>query len=279
MTQAPASLTAKDISLGHRKGENLLQAVSFAVQPGELVGLVGANGAGKSSLMSVLAGLRSPREGEILLHGEPLAKIDKRERAQKLAYLPQSRLVHWPIKVRDLVALGRLPYLRPFAKPTATDREAIDRALAMTDTAQFADRQADTLSGGELARVLLARALAQTPTVLLADEPTAALDPAYQFRILNLLRRAVGQGIAVVAVLHDLALAARYCDRLILLHQGGIHKAGRPADVLTEETVETVYGVRVRIFDAGGGLSVMPIDLSEKHDSNKPPSGRGAYNP
>ncbi len=275
MTQPPASLAVNGISLGHRKGEDLLKEVSFAVQPGELVGLVGANGAGKSSLMHVLAGLRTPSEGEILLHGKPLDRVDKRECAQKLAYLPQSRLVHWPIKVRDLVALGRLPYLRPFAKSTGTDREAIERALAMTDTAQFAERQADTLSGGELARVLLARALAQTPTVLLADEPTAALDPAYQFRILNLLRRAVGQGIAVVAVLHDLALAARYCDRLILLHQGGIHKAGKPADVLTEETVETVYGVRVRVFDAGGGLSVMPIDLSDKHGSDETPPGRG----
>ncbi|ODA66740.1 Iron(3+)-hydroxamate import ATP-binding protein FhuC [Methyloligella halotolerans] len=261
---ASASLTAEKIALAHGKGEALLRDVSFAVAPGELIGLVGANGAGKSSLMHVLAGLRAPTEGRVLLHGEPLDDIDRSDRAQKLAYLPQTRAVHWPLKVRDLVALGRLPYRRPFMGMSGTDREAIERAMSMTHTLGLAGRQADTLSGGELARVLLARALAQTPTVLLADEPIAALDPAYQFRILNLLRRAVDQGIAVLAVFHDLPLAARYCDRLILLHDGALHAMGTPQEVLTEATVETVYGIKVEIDDTGNWLSVTPIDVTDE---------------
>lgn len=266
---AAVSLAAKSLAVGHRAGVDILSAVDLEISPGELIGLVGANGAGKSTLMQVLAGLKAPNRGEIFLHGTPLAKVRTAERARKLSYVPQSRFVHWPIKVRDLVGLGRLPYLGAFGAMSETDLAAVDDALRMTDTLQFENRRADTLSGGELARVLLARALAQTPTVLLADEPTAGLDPAYQFRLLHLLRSAVDRGIAVMAVFHELALAARFCDRLVLLHQGRIHKVGKPADVLTEETVETVYGVKVMIFNAGSNLTVMPIDLRDESDSGE----------
>jgi iron complex transport system ATP-binding protein len=225
--------------LGRR---TVLDGVSLAVNDGEMVGLIGPNASGKTTLMRVLAGLIVPDSGTAT---PPLTPA---ERARSVAYLEQGAQVHWPLAVRRLVALGRLPHLGPFQRPSEADARAIDAALAETDVAALANRPVTELSSGELARVHLARALATAPRVLLADEPVASLDPNHALQVMELLRAQAARG-AVVVVLHDLTLAARFCDRLVLLDRGKVVADGAPMTVLTPETVARIYGVRAVFGD------------------------------
>lgn len=248
------------------KQKMILSDVSVGVAPGELVGLIGPNGAGKSTLLRLLAGVVEPHEGSVRIDTVDIGAMGSAERARVLAYMPQKSDVHWPIKVRDLVALGRLPFSRPFAPLSFEDQSAIDDAINTTDIASLADRIATTLSGGELARVLLARALAQTPQILLADEPTAGLDPAHQIRLLRLLKRFVEGGKSAIVVLHDLSLAARYCDRLVLLHEGRIHASGPARRVLPRAVLEEVYDVKAHISELNDMPLVIPLDVNLVED-------------
>jgi iron complex transport system ATP-binding protein len=239
-------ISARAVSL--RLGSaTVLDRVDMDVSGGDLVGLIGPNGAGKTSLLRLLAGLLSPGGGDIAYDGRDLPGLPLPERARRVAYLAQGDTVHWPIGVVPLVALGRLPH-RGSASPDA-DRAAVERALEMADVVEFRDRTLDTLSGGERARVLLARALAVEAPVLLADEPIAALDPYHQLQIMELLRAAAGGGTGVVAVLHDLALAHRFCDRLVLIAHGRKIADGPPDEVLTDANLATAYGIAVRRGD------------------------------
>jgi iron complex transport system ATP-binding protein len=201
-------------------GRRVLQGIELSVAPGEIVAVIGANGAGKSTLLKAVSGLIAPAEGVVTLGGVALAEIDARTLGREIAYLPQERAVHWPLTVRRLVLLGRLPFRARVAGPSVDDARAVDEAMAAMDVSQFADRPVTELSGGERARVLLARALAQRPRFLVADEPTTGLDPAHGLTLFAQFVRMAAEGRAVVVALHDLSLAARYCHRVLLLKAG-----------------------------------------------------------
>lgn len=247
-------LDAVSVALG---GRPIVDRLS-ADLTGGVIGLIGPNGAGKSTLIRAISGL-IPSEGSVLIDGTPIVAIPLRERAQHIAYLPQGQAVHWPLTVERLVALGRLPHLAPFARPSSKDAEAIERALERTELQALRDRPVDELSGGERARVLLARALAVEAPLLLADEPLAALDPAHQIEVMALLRAEAARGVTVIAVLHDLTIAARWCDRLLLIDQGRLIADGRPDDVLTAERIGAVYGVSAFIGEAAGQPLIVPL--------------------
>lgn len=237
-------LEARDVSRVI-DGQRLVDAVSLQVREGELVGLIGPNGAGKSTLLSMLAGLSTPQSGEILLEGRPIQRIRARERARTLGWLEQLGTVHWPITVERLVALGRLPHLQAWQSASDADRDIVDDALARTDCTALKDRIVTTLSGGERTRALLARALATGPRLLLADEPIAALDLSHQLQTMELLRDFAREDRACLAVLHDLSVAARWCDRLYLLHHGRVNADGAAGTVLDARHLRDVYGVEV----------------------------------
>jgi iron complex transport system ATP-binding protein len=242
------------VSLG---GRRIVEHIS-ADLAGGVTGLIGPNGAGKSTLVRAIAGL-VPSEGAILIDGMRVGSMPLLDRARRIAYLPQGQAVHWPLTVERLVALGRLPHLAPFARQGAADGAAIEMALERTDLLGLRDRPVDQLSGGERARVLLARALAVEAPLLLADEPLAALDPSHQIDVMRLLRAEADRGATVIAVLHDLTLAARWCDRLLLIDQGRLVADGSPRDVLTADRIGAVYGVSAYIGEADGEPLVVPL--------------------
>lgn len=244
-------LAAADLSVS-LGGAPILRGVDLTLRPGEFTALVGPNGAGKSTLLRTLVGLAVPDAGTVTLDGAPLGRVPARERGRRLAYLAQSASVHWPLTAGRLVALGRLPHLEPWRRPGPADSAAIDRALEACDALAFRDRPVPGLSGGERARVMLARALAGEPALLLADEPVAGLDPYHQLRVMEVLRDRAAAGTGVLAVLHDLALVARYCGRVVLLDRGRVVGDGPPAAVLEPALLSRLYGVAWR--DLGGGV-------------------------
>ena len=244
-------------------GTRIIHDVSLDIPGPGFVGLVGPNGAGKTTLIRAIASL-IPFEGDISLDGASLSNLTSRHLANKLAYLAQNAESHWPIEVSRLVALGRLPYLEPFRQMREADEKAVERAMELADVARYRGRDVMSLSGGERARVLLARALAVEAPLLLADEPVASLDPYHQLRIMEVLENyAKKSGRIVVAVLHDLSLAARFCDRLVLLHEGKVHASGSPEDVLTGENLEEVYRVKVFSGREGDARFVVPLSRTE----------------
>jgi iron complex transport system ATP-binding protein len=258
MTAAAALVEATGVAFGYGAGP-VFEEIAFSIRPGELVALCGPNGAGKSTLLRLLLGLHAPAAGEVRLGGAPVAALSRRQIARRAALLPQDAPVDLPLTVREAVALGRLPHLDRFQPEGATDAAAVARALAATDTAALADRPVVELSGGERHRVHLARALAQEAPLLLLDEPIAGLDLAHQLQALDLLRATVDEGRGALVALHDLSLAARRCDRMILLAGGRIRADGQPAVVLTPETLARVFGVRAEVrHDAEGRLLVVP---------------------
>lgn len=239
-------------------GHAILHGVSGEWEAAQFIGIIGPNGAGKSTLLRALLGL-IPYQGEIAIQGNPLQSLKPIARAQQIAYLPQGQNIHWPLLVERLVGLGRLPHLGPLSRISAADQAAIQRAMQRANIAHLKDRDATSLSGGERARVMLARALAVEAPALLADEPLANLDPAHQLDVMELLQKEAASGALVVAVLHDLPLAARYCDRLIMLHHGRIAADGPPPAILTPELLRTVYELEAAIDFSGKYPSIQPI--------------------
>ena len=224
------------------KGRQVLHSVTVAAARGQMLGLLGPNGAGKTTLLKALAGLL-PCSGQVAFEDRSIAALPPSERARRIAYLPQGTQAHWAMPVEEVVALGRLPHRERFAPLDNADRAAIERAMAEADVTNLTGRPLNALSGGERARVLLARALAVEAPVLLADEPIAHLDPGHQLAVLDLLRRRAEQGDAVIVVLHDLALAARSCHRICVLDQGHLVADGPPT-ILDDGLLDRVYGVR-----------------------------------
>lgn len=237
-------LSARNIRFS-RGGRPVLDGVGLSVGAGECVGLIGPNGAGKSTLLSVMAGLLKA-EGAVALDDRPLEQWPRAERARRIGFLEQGATCHWPLTVERVVTLGRLPHASPWGGEGAADRAAIARAMAQCDVTQFADRNVTALSGGERARVMLARALAGDPGVLLADEPAAGLDPYHQLQVMELLAGLAAGGMAVVVVLHDLTLALRHCTRLCLLDEAGKVAADTaPGDLLDSGALGRVYGIEL----------------------------------
>jgi iron complex transport system ATP-binding protein len=232
-------LEALSVSLGERA---VLKNVSCAVVKGEFIGLVGPNGAGKTTLLRAAAGLVAADSGARQIDGKVLDGFASRERARRLAYLPQMRPVYWGVPARAIVALGRFAFGAPLSEDSQ-DAAAIDRALSDCAAIHLADRPAGTLSGGELARIHLARALAGETPLLLVDEPIAALDPEHQFAVMALLRKKADEGRTVIAALHDLSLAARYCTRIIVLNEGAVAADGAPEAVLSPELLRDVFSI------------------------------------
>jgi iron complex transport system ATP-binding protein len=243
-------LVARDVTV-RLGGTTIVERASLTLRGGEFAVLVGPNGAGKTTLIRALTGLL-PADGTIVLADQSLASFKPRERARRIAYLPQGHVFHWPMPVAAIVMLGREPHADPFSGTSAEDRAAVARALAITETEGFADRAVTTLSGGERARVALARALATQAPVLFADEPTASLDPRHQLVVMELLRQAARAGSAILATTHDLTLAARFADRVIVMHQGRLVADGAPGDALNAERLADVFGVEAQFVAVNG---------------------------
>ncbi len=240
-------------------GRLVLSDVDVSLAGSELVALVGPNGAGKSTLLRVLLGLLPTRTGNVSLLGRPLLELSRREIARRVAFLPQATLGDFGFTVRELVAMGRMPHLGRFRPEGRADVAAIERALEQTGTGAFVDRLASELSGGERQRVLLARAIAQTTDVLLLDEPTSSLDVAHQLEVIRLLRDLAREGRAVAIALHDLSLAARFADRVIVLSGGEVAAQGAPRDVVTAELLERHFRIRARVEQTAEGVLVVPL--------------------
>ncbi|WP_423212868.1 ABC transporter ATP-binding protein [Paracoccus sediminis] len=234
-----------------RRNRPVLHGVSLSLNPGEFVGLIGPNGAGKSSLMETALGL-IPCTGT-----SSLATMPPAQRARHAAYLPQSRDIAWPVSVEDLVALGRIPW--PGGGRGGLDRIAIDAAIARMGLEPYRKRTAQRLSGGEQNRALIARALAQDTPLLIADEPIAGLDPAQQLACLRLFRELAAEGRTVLASIHDLGLAARFCSRLVLLAEGHVLADGSVDAVLRDDLLARAFGITVRRVDTPDGPAILPV--------------------
>lgn len=250
------SLSELSVNLGSR---TVVRAIDATLEPGSLIGVIGPNGAGKSTLIRALLGLLQPSSGTVMLDGTPVPSMARKDIARMIAYLPQGQTLHWPLTVERLVALGRLPHLAPLSRITDGDMVAIDEAMVRADVDHLRKRPAVELSGGERARVMLARALAVQAPGLIADEPLASLDPGHQIDVMELLAREAASGALVVTVLHDLTMAARYCDRLMLLAGGTLVADGPPMDVLTPDRLRAVYGINAVVGVSNGVPMVVPL--------------------
>jgi len=256
-----AAVEADGLHFAYVRGEAVLAGLSMRADAGRLTCVLGPNGSGKTTLLRLLVGLARPGEGEVRLAGRPLGSYRRADLARRVAYVPQETLAAAPFTVAETVLMGRSPHIGALGFESEGDWEAAEAALRQTGTARFADRGLEDLSGGERQRVLLARALAQEPDVILLDEPTAFLDIKHQHAIYSLLRRlARVEGKAVVAVSHDVSLASAYGDRLVLLSKGRVAAAGTPDEVVRPAVLAGVYEtpVEVRIDEATGRPYVLP---------------------
>ncbi len=238
-------------------GAEILKGVSATFRTGELAAIIGPNGAGKTTLLKSALGLTDPHSGSATVGGAPVASLSPIERARRIAYLPQARPLVWPARVRDVIALGRYAYGANLSKLKDGDAAAVEQAIKECDLAHLADRSTDGLSGGELARVHCARAFASQTPLLLADEPIAALDPYHQFNILGIIRRYVNAGGGAAIVLHDIALAARFADRLIWMKDGEVVADGPPDKTLTNERMREVFKVSAEVSNDGKQLRLL----------------------
>ncbi|MXW26727.1 MAG: ABC transporter ATP-binding protein [Dehalococcoidia bacterium] len=244
---SPASVDARAVSFGV-EAKTLLDSVDMRAERGQFVGLIGPNGAGKSTLLRTLSGVLRNQEGTVWLEGADLQSMPARDVAAMLALVPQIAPYTQGFTAFELVLMGRYPHLGRFQVEGETDDRIAKAAMRLTETEEFETRTLDTLSGGERQRVFLARALAQQPRILLLDEPTSNLDVLHQLTILGLVRKLVDEGLTAIAAIHDLNLAARYFDRLVLISEGRVLTEGRPEEVLTPETIESAFGVRAAVY-------------------------------
>ena len=255
-------LIARDLAVT-LSGRTVLSGASVALRRGEVVGLLGPNGAGKSTLLRAIAG-HVASEGAVTADGRDLKALPPSARSRLIAYLPQARTISWALSVRNLVNLGRMPWHGFGQGMSQSDTEICNDAMALMDVGHLADRVSTELSGGEQARVLAARAVAQNTPALLADEPASGLDPAHQLMMMGALRRLAARGRSVLVSLHDLTLAARWCDRIVVLREGRIVAEGEPGDVITPDLLAAAFGIRAHIAADADGLAIVPVALTEQ---------------
>lgn len=249
------SLLSVDLDTVQLDGHEILHDIRFEVPSGAWIGLLGPNGSGKTTLLRAI-GTHVPFDGQIRLDGRAVEDWTAQERARRLAYLRQAPSLTFDFTVEELVLLGRAPHRGWLQRYRTDDLSLVRAALSRVDLEGFADRSVLSLSGGELQRVFLAQALVQEAGLLLLDEPTAHLDVHYQFAFMEQIRSLVREGRTVVTVFHDLELAARYAERLLVLHRGTLVDDGAPEDVLTPECVADVFGMKARIERRAAGLSI-----------------------
>mgnify|MGYP005845384123 CR=1 FL=1 len=239
-------LRVTDLSLGYRQ-RPVLRGISFAVGVGELLGVIGPNGSGKSTLLRGIAGTLRPTAGRIRVAGSDVSRLTRGELARRLAVVPQNPNLPEAFSAFEIVLMGRTPHLGLLQPEGVHDLAIVRQAMHRTGVWDLADRPVGLLSGGERQRVVIARALAQEPALLLLDEPTSHLDVHHQMQIMEIVRELCRGGLAALAVFHDLNLAAQYCDRLLLLNEGRLQAEGTPGQVITTENIYRVYGARVRV--------------------------------
>lgn len=240
----------------------VLKNISCKIPKGKFTGLIGPNGAGKSTLLKGFFDL-VPFSGNILLNGRNLSRMNARQRAEVLSFLPQERELAWAISVKDIIRLGLHQSTRQTSQQALCEEQAMCEIMEKLEIAHLAHRQADTLSGGELARVLIARVLAQSTDTIIADEPLAGLDPQHQIKIMKLFKSLTLDRRSIIASIHDLSLAAFWCDHIIMLSEGEIVAEGLPRDVLTKERIGEIYKIDADIIEKGNRIFVMPIGLSK----------------
>lgn len=234
-------LRVEDLVCGYGDAD-VITGITLSVREGEFLGIIGPNGSGKTTLFRAIAGLIAPRKGRIIYKGRDTSAVSRAHLAEEVAILPQFLEANFPFTVEEFVMMGRYPHMSRLSRETPQDRQAVDKALAATGTVSLRGRRISDLSGGERQRCLLAQGLAQEPTLLLLDEPTAHLDIGHQIEALDLLSRLNREeGITVLIVLHDLNMAGEYCERLLLLSGGRVHREGAPRNVLTYQAIEEVY--------------------------------------
>ena len=246
-----------------------LAEVSLTVEPGRFIGLVGPNGSGKTTLLRTISGVLSPDTGSIRVAGYGVGSTSQRAISRKVAVVPQDTSLTFDFSVRELVAMGRTPYVSRLGRADRADRDAVEAALARTAVADLADRSVTAVSGGERQRVLLARTLAQDTPIMLLDEPTASLDINHQLRTLDLVRELAAGGKTVVAAIHDLNLAAHYCDELVLLGSGRRIETGSPETVLTEANLESVFGTNAVVTRHPVTGSTLVMALPDRPSGNR----------
>jgi len=239
-------------------GTRALDAASCHIAPGRITAIIGPNGAGKSTLLRTFAGLLQPSSGAVSLDERPITDIGQRELAKAIAYLPQERIVHWPLSVHAIAALGRIPHRGGPSGDSPTDTAAITAALEAANVSHLADRSFNTLSGGERARALFSRALAQQARILLADEPVAGLDPAHAIELFVILRKLAGEGRTVAVVIHELSMAARFCHDVVIVDAGRVVAAGDWATTATADRLGAAFGVRMLMGTLDGQPIVVP---------------------
>jgi iron complex transport system ATP-binding protein len=252
------TLRAAGVHAGYGRRQ-VLRGIDLTLAGGDLLALIGPNGSGKTTLLRALAGTLRPRSGAVLLDGTPIGALDARARARRISVVPQTYTTPFAFTAREVVMLGRSPYVDAFGRPSARDRAAVDRALELTECTRLADRSLSELSGGERQRALIAMALAQEGDVLLLDEPTVHLDPAHQRATLELIRRLARQrSVAALAVLHDLNLASALADRVVVMGDGRVVADGPPLEVVSAAMVANVFGPGLVVGTQAGVPFVLP---------------------
>ncbi len=243
--------------------KQLLKDVSISIAQGEIIGLIGPNGAGKSTLLKVLANIMPADSGSYSFAQQAIGDYNEKQFAQQVGYLAQNATAHWPLQVQRLIELGRLPYQSFRQKLTTQDKQSIQAAIAKTGVAHLLDRVVTTLSGGEQTRVFLARLFASQPQVIFADEPIAALDPYHQLHIMEILRDHAKNGGTVVVVMHDINLASRFCDKMILMQEGQIRSFGTINELLVDDVLPDTFRIKLRMFCEGDSYAIMPWERNE----------------
>ena len=258
----PSILKTQAINFSYDQ-DTVLHSISMNVSPGEFIGVIGPNGSGKSTLLKLLGGVLKPDSGQLYLKGKNYLDYQQKQLAQSITWVPQEHPTVFPFKVSEIVLMGRHPYLSAFTFEGEEDIEIAHSAMELTQTLQFAQRNFNEISGGEKQRVVIAGAITQEPELMILDEPTSALDIKYQIQILNILKQLnEDKNMTVILAMHDLHLAAKFCNRLILLEGGKIFKDGKSKEVLQKEHIEKVYGVKVHlIHDQNGNIMISPDTL------------------